>query len=222
MSSDVTTTPAADERQGAPPPSPVSCEGAQAPDLRARLPRADAVRNLAKILQAAEEVFAAEGLAVPIDEVARRAGVGIGTVYRHFPTKEALFEAIVVARLEGLIERAEELCTASDAGVALFAFVDELVALAVEKKDIHDELARAGVTSEQLGAPIKEKLTARVEVLLQRAQAAGAVRQDVNIVDLTTLLMGTCMAAGQQGRPECTARLVAVICDGLRSAARSN
>jgi AcrR family transcriptional regulator len=222
MSSDVTTTPTADERQGAPTPGPMSCESAQASDHRARVPRADAVRNLAKILEAAEEVFAAEGLAVPIDEVARRAGVGIGTVYRHFPTKEALFEAIVVARLESLVDRAEELCDATDAGAALFAFVDDLVTLAVEKKDIHDELARAGVTSEQLGAPIKEKLTARVEVLLQRAQAAGAVRQDVTIVDITTLLMGTCMAAGQQGRPECTARLVAVICDGLRSAARSN
>jgi AcrR family transcriptional regulator len=222
MSSDVTTTPTTDERQGVQAPSPMSCGGAQAPGPGARVPRADAVRNLAKILEAAEEVFAAEGLAVPIDEVARRAGVGIGTVYRHFPTKEALFEAIVVARLESLVDRAEELSTATDAGAALFAFVDDLVTLAVEKKDIHDELARAGVTSEQLGAPVKERLTARVEVLLQRAQAAGAVRQDVTIVDITTLLMGTCMAAGQQGRPECTARLVAVICDGLRSAARSN
>ena len=74
---------------------------------------------------------------MPIDEVARRAGVGIGTVYRHFPTKEALFEAIVVARLESLIERAQELCTAADAGAALFAFVADLVTLAVEKKDIH-------------------------------------------------------------------------------------
>ena len=73
--------------------------------------RADARRNRAKVLEAAEEVFASEGLAVPIDEVARRAGVGVGTVYRHFPTKEALFEAIVVARLEALVERAEELGT---------------------------------------------------------------------------------------------------------------
>ena len=232
MSSDVTSATAA-SRDGAPAPGPMSVGGAPAADPvprggapvldpRARVQRADAVRNLAKILQAAEEVFAAEGLGVPIDEVARRAGVGIGTVYRHFPTKEALFEAIVVSRLEDLIERAQELCTATDAGAALFAFVDDLVTLAVEKKDIHDELARAGVSSAQLGAPIKDELTARVEVLLQRAQAAGAVRQDVNIVDLTTLLMGTCMAAGQQGRPECTARLVAVICDGLRSAASSN
>jgi AcrR family transcriptional regulator len=217
----VTTTAAADGSHGVPAPGSSSCDGAQSPDPRARVPRADAVRNLAKILQAAEEVFAAEGLAVPIDEVARRAGVGVGTVYRHFPTKEALFEAIVVSRLEALIERAQELSTATDACAALFAFVDDLVTLAVEKKDIHDELARAGVT-EQLSAPIKDKLTARVEVLLQRAQAAGAVRPDVNIVDLTTLLMGTCMAAGQQGRPDCTARLVAVICDGLRSAPRSN
>jgi len=222
MSSDVASSTAAHEREGAPAPDRVACEGAPALDTRARVPRADAVRNLAKILQAAEEVFAAEGLAVPIDEVARRAGVGVGTVYRHFPTKEALFEAIVVSRLENLIERAQELSTAADAGAALFAFVDDLVTMAVEKKDIHDELVRAGVTSEQLSAPIKDKLTGRVEVLLERAQAAGAVRQDVNIFDLTTLLMGTCMAAGQQGRPECTARLVAVICDGLRSASRSN
>jgi len=197
----------------------MSCAGAPAPDPRARVPRADAVRNLAKILRAAEEVFAAEGLAVPIDEVARRAGVGIGTVYRHFPTKEALFEAIVVSRLERLIERAEELSTAADPGAALFTFVSELVELAVGKRDIHDELARAGVPSEQLHAPIKDRLSARVEVLLRRAQAAGAVRQDVNIVDLTTLLMGTCMAAGQQGQPDCTGRLVAVLCDGLRSLA---
>jgi AcrR family transcriptional regulator len=186
------------------------------------VPRADAVRNQVKILQAAEEVFAAEGLAVPIDEVARRAGVGVGTVYRHFPTKEALFEAIVVARLEGLIDRAQGLCTATDAGEALFAFVSDLVTLAVEKRDIIDELARAGVSSHELDAPIKDKLTAQVEVLLHRAQAAGAVRQDVNIVDLTTLLMGTCMAAGQQGHPECTFRLVGVICDGLRSVPPSN
>jgi AcrR family transcriptional regulator len=208
---DVTTIATADERPGAP-----------VPGTRARVPRADAVRNQVKILQAAEEVFAAEGLAVPIDEVARRAGVGVGTVYRHFPTKEALFEAIVVARLESLIERAQGLCTAADAGEALFVFVSDLVTLAVEKRDIIDELARAGVSSHELDAPIKDKLTAQVEVLLHRAQAAGAVRQDVNIVDLTTLLMGTCMAAGQQGRPECTGRLVGVICDGLRSAPRSS
>ena len=189
-------------------------------DPKLRAPRADAVRNLSKILEAAEEVFATEGLSVPIDEVARRAGVGIGTVYRHFPTKEALFEAIVRARFEKLVDRAEQLSTAADPGEALFTFVGELVQLAVEKKDLHDELLRAGVPEERLHAGIKDRMSERVEVLLQRAQAVNAVRQDVNLVDLTTLLMGTCMAAGQQGRPECTYRLVGVLCDGLRASAR--
>jgi AcrR family transcriptional regulator len=200
--------------------APPDEDAANAPGLRARAPRADAVRNLAKILDAAEAVFAAEGLAVPVDEVARRAGVGVGTIYRHFPTKEALFEAIVRARFEKLVDRAAELSVADDPGEALFTFVGELVQLAVEKKDLHDELLRAGVPEEQLHAGIKERMSAHVSVLLQRAQEANAARPDVNLVDLTTLLMGTCLAAGQQGCVDATARLVAVLCDGLRVPAR--
>jgi AcrR family transcriptional regulator len=178
--------------------------------------RADARRNRAKVLEAAEEVFAAEGLAVPIDDVARRAGVGVGTVYRHFPTKEALFEAIVVARLEALVERAEELSTAEDPGAAMFTFISELVDLAVKKKDLTDELARAGVQSEQLVAGFKERLEHGFEVLLQRAQAAGAVRPDINRTDVTALVMGTCMAVNQHGCSESRQRLVGVLCDGFR------
>jgi AcrR family transcriptional regulator len=179
--------------------------------------RADARRNRAKVLEAAEEVFASEGLAVPVDEVARRAGVGVGTVYRHFPTKQALFEAIVVARLEALIERGEELCTAEDPGTALFTFISELVDLAVKKKDLSDELARAGVQSEQLLAGVKERLEHCFEVLLQRAQASGVVRHDINRTDVTALIMGTCMAANQHGCSESTQRLVGVLCDGFRA-----
>ncbi len=179
--------------------------------------RADARRNRAKVLEAAEEVFASEGLAVPIDEVARRAGVGVGTVYRHFPTKQALFEAIVVARLEALVERGEELFTAEDPGTALFTFISELVDLAVKKKDLSDELARAGVQSEQLVAGVKERLERCFEVLLQRAQASGVVRDDINRTDVTALIMGTCMAANQHGCSESTQRLVGVLCDGFRA-----
>jgi len=181
--------------------------------------RADARRNRAKVLEAAEEVFASEGLSVPIDEVARRAGVGVGTVYRHFPTKEALFEAIVVARLEALIERAGELSTADDAGEALFTFISELVDLAVKKKDLTDELARAGVQSEDLVAGVKEQLEQSFEVLLRRAQAAGTVRPDINRSDVSALVMGTCMAANQHGCTGSTQRLVGVLCDGFRAQA---
>jgi AcrR family transcriptional regulator len=179
--------------------------------------RADARRNRAKVLQAAEEVFASEGLAVPIDEVARRAGVGVGTVYRHFPTKEALFEAIVVAHIEALVERAEELGSCGDPRTALFTFISELVDVAVKKKDLSDELARAGVNSEDLIAGVKERLERGLDVLLERAQSVGAVRPDIDRTDVTALVMGTCMAASQHGCVESTQRLVGVVCDGFRA-----
>ncbi|HXW79562.1 MAG TPA: TetR/AcrR family transcriptional regulator [Acidimicrobiales bacterium] len=183
--------------------------------------RADARRNRAKVLEAAAEVFATEGLAVPIDEVARRAGVGVGTVYRHFPTKEALIEAIVLDRVEALVERAEELSRSDDPGEAMFTFISELVQLAVSKKDMTDELARTGVESEQLVASVKERLERAFDVLLQRAQDAGVVRHDINRTDATALVMGCCMAASQQGCRDAAPRLIAVLCDGFRAPAPS-
>jgi AcrR family transcriptional regulator len=182
--------------------------------------RADARRNRAKVLEAAEELFTSEGLGVPIDEVARRAGVGVGTVYRHFPAKQALFEAIVLAHIEALVQRGEELCTAQDPGAALFTFISELVDLAVKRKDLSDELARAGVRSEQLLSGVKERLERCFEVLLERAQDSGAVRLDINRSDVTALVMGTCVAASQPGCSEATQRLVGVLCDGFRARAK--
>ena len=182
--------------------------------------RADARRNRAKLLEAAKEVFATEGLAVPIDQIARRAGVGVGTVYRHFPTKQALFEAVVLDHIEALVERGEELCTTEDPGAALFTFISELVDLAVKKKDLSDELARAGVESEQLLSGVKERLERCFEVLLERAQDSGAVRNDINGTDLTALVMGTCVAASQPGCSESTQRMVGVLCDGFRARAK--
>jgi AcrR family transcriptional regulator len=183
--------------------------------------RADARRNRAKVLEAAEEVFASGGLAVPIDTVALRARVGVGTVYRHFPTKQGLFEAIVVARIEALVERGEELCTAEDPGAALFTFISELVDLAVKKKDLSDELARAGIQTEQLLGGVKERLERCFEVLLERAQASGVVRHDINRTDVTALVMGACMAANQLGCSESTQHLVGVLCDGFRARAKT-
>ncbi|MGO9658570.1 MAG: TetR/AcrR family transcriptional regulator [Acidimicrobiales bacterium] len=180
--------------------------------------RADARRNVDKVLRAAEEVFATEGLAVPIDEIARRAGVGVGTVYRHFPTKQALFQAVVMDRLKALVERAEELSGAADPGAAMFTFVSELVDLAVRKRDLTDELAQEGLDDE-VHAAIKGELQRAFEVLLHRAQEGGCVRDDICSADVTALLMGTCMVADRHAGPEATSRLVGVICDGLRAQA---
>ena len=184
--------------------------------MRARRPlRADARRNVDKVLRAAEEVFATEGLAVPIDEIARRAGVGVGTVYRHFPTKQALFQAVVMVRLEALVERARELSGAADPGAAMFTFVSELVDLAVKKRDLTDELVQEGLDDE-VHAVVKGQLQRAFDVLLQRAQKGGAVRDDICSADVTALLMGTCMVADRHAGTEATSRLVGVICDGLR------
>src|SRR6266404_710954 len=91
--------------------------------------RADAERNKKLIVQAAREVFATAGLAASIDEIAQRAGVGTGTLYRHFPTKEALFEAIVIGRVEELVEEARRLVAGSDPKTAFFELLSHVQAL---------------------------------------------------------------------------------------------
>src|SRR5271170_7879529 len=103
--------------------------------------RADAERNRQRVLEIAQQVFATEGLAVPIDEIARRAGLGVGTLYRHFPTKEALFEAIVIGRIEGLVDYAREGARAPDPGVAFFGFLSRMVEEGSAKKDFLGALA---------------------------------------------------------------------------------
>ncbi len=106
--------------------------------------RADARRNRARVLEMAQQVFAEEGLAVPIDEIARRAGVGVGTVYRHFPTKDALFQAIIVERLSGVGETARKLAQGPDAGRGFFAFFEHMVRDASLNKALFDALAASG------------------------------------------------------------------------------
>jgi AcrR family transcriptional regulator len=104
--------------------------------------RADAVRNKKLIVQAAREVFAAAGLAAPIDEIAQRAGVGVGTLYRHFPTKEALFEAIVIEQVEELVEEARRLIRGGDPKTAFFDLLSRLLRHGHGHKDLMDALAR--------------------------------------------------------------------------------
>src|SRR6476619_2545133 len=108
--------------------------------------RADALRNRRQLLQVAYETFATEGLSVPIDEIARRAGVGAGTVYRHFPTKEALFRAVVEDRLEHIVESGRALLTTKGAGEALFSFLRSMVLdWGATDQGLVDALAGAGV-----------------------------------------------------------------------------
>jgi AcrR family transcriptional regulator len=178
--------------------------------------RADARRNRARILEVAREVFAAEGLAVPIDTIAVRAGIGVGTVYRHFPTKEALFAAIVLDRVQALADDARAALEEDDPDEALYGFLRTMAERSATDMALADAFAEAGVDIKSSLGVCKHDLTVAVEALLQRAQDAGAVRTDVSISDVFALLASTCLACGRQGREASSQRLVGVVLDGLR------
>lgn len=176
--------------------------------------RADARRNRAKVLAAAEEAFAVDGLAVPLDEIARLAGVGAGTVYRHFPSKESLFQAVILDRIEQFTQEARDLLNLDDPGEAFFGFFKRVVNLASRNRALCDALAETTGLGFKVsaGADFQSALRA----LLARAQSAGAVREDIDGDDLGALIAG-CLAA-ERYAPE-HRHLVRVVIDGLRQVA---
>ncbi len=179
--------------------------------------RADARRNRERLLQVATEAFAAGGLGVPLDDIAKRAGVGPGTLYRHFPTREALFEAVVHDRLRGLVDAARELRDAEDAGAALFGFLERLVEEAGPKRDLIDALAGAGVDVRARLAGTGADLRTELDHLLTRAQRQRGVRPDLTTADLTALLSGLLLALHPSGGHHAADphRAFAVLRDGL-------
>jgi AcrR family transcriptional regulator len=180
--------------------------------------RADAVKNRARILAAAEEIFAAEGVSVPIDTVAERAGLGVGTLYRHFPTKEALFEAIVVARLEQLLESVRTQGDAPDPGAALFAFLREFSGHASAKRDLFEALSSAGIDIKSQCFEMMDEMKRNIDTLRRRAVAAGAIRADVSTDEMVGLVIGACQVGGHTGADdESLQRMVKIVCDGLRT-----
>jgi AcrR family transcriptional regulator len=185
----------------------------------ARPPRADARRNRARILDAAEVVLAARGISASTEEVARAAGVGIGTVFRHFPTKEALLEVVFVGRLQRLADDATALATAADPGAAFFTFFARVVEQAAVKQAFSDALASAGIDLQTVTSAVGTELKAAIGLLLARAQQAGAVRPDVRLPDVLALLVGASRALEHAaGDRDAQARALAVILDGLRPA----
>jgi len=181
--------------------------------------RADARRNRARVLEAAEAAFASKGPSVSTEEIARDAGVGIGTVFRHFPTKEALLEAVVVGRLERLAAEAASLATAEDPGSAFFSFFASAVDRSATKIALADALAAAGLDVERAAAEVGRELRRTMGVLLGRAQAVGAVREDATVADVIALLVGASRAAEHAGWDRgVQTRTVAIMLDGLRPA----
>lgn len=181
----------------------------------ARPLRADAARNRARVLDVAYATFAAEGLSVPIDEVARRAGVGAGTVYRHFPTKEALFTAVIENRMQRLVDDGQALLETEGPGEALFAFLRSMVLQwGAADRGLVDALAGYGIDIECAAPEAEDAFKAMLGELLRAAQRAGTARRDVDMRDLKAILVGCqAMQAYDSGLAE---RATDVVIDGLR------
>jgi AcrR family transcriptional regulator len=178
--------------------------------------RADAARNRARVLEVAYDTFAAEGLSVPIDEIARRAGVGAGTVYRHFPTKDDLFRAVIEDRILGIVDDGLALLTSGDPGDALFTFLRSIVLQwGATDRGLTDALAGAGIKIDDAVPQFEAAFLSLLGGLLSAAQDAGTVRRDVGVKDVKAIVVG-CQAM-QSYTPETAGRLTEVVLDGLRA-----
>lgn len=181
----------------------------------ARPLRADAARNRARVLDVAYQTFAAEGLSVPIDEIARRAGVGAGTVYRHFPTKEALFAAVIGNRMQRLVDDGHALLETAGAGEALFAFLRSMVLQwGAADRGLVDALAGYGIDISCAAPEAEDAFKAMIGELLRAAQEAGTARRDIGMQDLKAILVG-CQAM-QAYDSALAERATDVVIDGLR------
>jgi AcrR family transcriptional regulator len=175
-------------------------------------PRADAARNRSAVLQAADAVFVEHGVNASTEEVARRAGLGIGTVFRHFPTKEALLKAVYEQRLEHLAARAQ-IVGSGDASPTWFRdFFTEVASTSVEKLILADALGDLHLDADPEASA---RLRSALGALLQRAQATGTVRQDVSFDDLIALMIAAGRAAQATPDEQIRRHLVDVILDGL-------
>ena len=181
------------------------------------LMRADAQRNRKRVLKAAREAFATEGLAVPVAEIARRAGVGTGTVSRHFPTKESLYEAVVLHLASEIAETGRRLAATREPGTAFFEFFDHLVEEAAANRGLGQALGGTDYAVEAAVSRTENDLTAVEDALLAAAQQAGTVRADLTRTDVKALLAGCVIREHHSPDPKARRRMIDMVCAGMRA-----
>lgn len=187
------------------------------PDQTTKRPRADALRNRERVLEAAKTVFSAGGPDASLDAVARQAGVGIGTLYRHFPTREALYEAVYRREVDQLGDLAEQLRSEASPVDALRRWMRCVVEFVATKKGMSAALALAAHSPSELHAYSFDRLTKAAAALLDRAVATGEIRADIGPDDLLRTLVGMCSMHDQPGWQARVLRLVDVLVDGLHA-----
>ncbi|MBS0408493.1 MAG: TetR family transcriptional regulator [Proteobacteria bacterium] len=186
------------------------------PIRRARKPRADAQRNRERLIEAATTVFAAGAPQASLEAVAREAKVGIGTLYRHFPTREALFEAVYRREVDHLGDLAERLAREAPPVEALRRWLHANLRLVATKRGMVEALQLVASGSSELKAYSFERLTRGLDLLLARGVEAGDLRPDITAEDLLRTVVGVFYADGSPGWQDSALRIIDVFVDGLR------
>jgi AcrR family transcriptional regulator len=181
--------------------------------LADRPKRADARRNYEKLIAAGREAFTEDGAGASLEDIAKRAGVGIGTLYRHFPTRQALLEAVYVEEVDALCRSALDLA-GEPPWEALVAWLHRFVGYLATKRALADELLAYNDRDADVFRTCRAAMYAGGEPLLARAQAAGLARTDIDITEVIQLVGG--IATIQRTEPEVLERLLDVALDGLR------
>lgn len=185
--------------------------------LRAgRKPRVDSVHNRERVLVAAKAVFAAGGADASLEAVARAAGVGIGTLYRHFPTREALFEAVYRNEVEQLVSLAADLRRDLPPLDALCRWMHANVDFVATKKGMSAALADVVHASSDLKTYSVNRLSGALQPLLQRAVEAGMIRSDIGAEDILRTIVGLCYTHDMPGWQGNVHRLIDVFVEGMR------
>jgi len=177
--------------------------------------RADARRNYARLVEAAREVFSARGSEASIEEIAKRADVGVGTLYRHFPRRIDLVEAVYREDVDGLVTLADQVSDELEPWDALVAWLEGFVRYAQTKRTFLTELHEAFEKNPALALTSREKMRGAAGTVLVGAQQAEAARSDLDAADLMQLVGGMCMARNAT-LPQ-NQRLLTLVLDGIRA-----
>jgi AcrR family transcriptional regulator len=180
--------------------------------LSQRPQRADARRNYEKLVSAAREAFAEDGTSASLEDIARRAQVGIGTLYRHFPTRQHLLEAVYLDEVEAICRSAADLADL-EPWDALVAWLREFVGFAATKRALAQEMLATIGSDAEVFRTCRGAIATAGDALLGRAQAAGAARTDANFTDIGRLLGGI---SSIESDPEQIDRILDIVLDGLR------
>jgi AcrR family transcriptional regulator len=184
------------------------------PDSAGERPqRADARRNRERLVTSARQVFAEEGGGASMEAIARQAGVGVGTLYRHFPQRIDIVEAVYLDDVDELVRAAEEAVTNLEPWPAVVAFLEAFVRYAQRKRTFLNELREAFDKNPELRSLCRERIDDAMELVIGRAQRAGVIRTDVGSADLIQLVMPMCTNASVT--EDQSTRLLALILDGL-------